>query len=133
MADAKIPATAYDLLGGKAVAHLAVVTPSGYPNSSPVWIDREGDMILVNSEAKRVKSQNMKVGSKVALSIVDPANPFRYLGVQGVVVDRRTEGADAHIDKLSARYTGKTPYPWSMPGDQRVVFVIKPVRVKAPH
>ena len=132
MADVKIPAAAHDLFGGKALAHLAVITASGFPNSSPVWIDREGDLILVNSEAKRVKSRHMAVGSKVALSVVDPANPFRYVGVQGVVVERRIQGADAHIDKLSERYTGKTPYPWRKPGDQRVVFVIKPTRVKAP-
>ncbi|HEX7926971.1 MAG TPA: pyridoxamine 5'-phosphate oxidase family protein [bacterium] len=133
MADAKIPASVHDLFGGKALAHLAVVTPTGFPNSSPVWIDREGDMVLVNSEAKRVKSQSMEVGSKVAISIVDPTNPFRYVGVQGVVVERRTKGAKEHIDALSARYTGKTPYPWIKPGDERVVFVIKPVRVKAPQ
>jgi len=130
---ATLPASAADFFTGKALAHLAVLTPSGFPMSSPVWIDRDGDRLLVNSEAKRVKSMSMAVGAKVAISIVDPANPFRYLGVQGVVVEKRTEGADAHIDKLSERYTGKSPYPWRQPGDQRVLFVIKPVRVKAPR
>jgi PPOX class probable F420-dependent enzyme len=131
MAANTIPASLHDLFASKALANLAVITKSGLPMVSPVWVDLDGNNVLINSEAKRVKSQNMGVGSKVALSIVDPTNPFRYIGVQGEVVERREAGADAHIDKLSQRYTGKSPYPWRQPGDQRVLFVIKPIRVKA--
>ena len=131
MANTTIPSSLHDLFASKALANLAVITKSGLPMVSPVWVDLDGNNVLINSEAKRVKSQNMDVGSKVALSIVDPGNPFRYIGVQGEVVERRVNGADAHIDKLSQRYTGKSPYPWRQPGDQRVLFVIKPIRVKA--
>jgi PPOX class probable F420-dependent enzyme len=127
---AKIPAAAADLFTGKALAHLATVGPTGRPLVSPVWVDREGDRILINSTKTRVKSQHMKPGAKVAMAIMDPASPFRYLGVQGVVAEVRTAGADEQIDRLAVRYLGKGPYPWRQPGDVRVLFVIEPTRVK---
>lgn len=132
MSSVKLPASVHDLFAGKALAHLAVITQSGRPLVSPVWIDRDGDHILVNSAEGRVKTGSMTVGARVALSIVDPQNPYRYVGVQGEVIERRTEGAEAHIDALSQRYLGK-PYPWRRPGERRVLFVIRPTRVKLPR
>lgn len=127
---AKIPETVADLFAGKAVAHLATVGSKGQPVVSPVWVDREGDRVLVNSVKGRVKAGHMSKGARVALDIVDPANAFRYVGVQGQVVEvRGPEIADKHIDKLSQRYLGK-PYPFKRPGDQRMVFVIEPSNVK---
>ena len=127
---AKIPDTVADLFSGKAVAHLATVGSKGQPLVSPVWIDREGDKILVNSEKGRVKSSHMAKGALVALDIIDPANPFRYVGVQGKVVDvRGHDVADKQLDRLSQRYIGK-PYPFRQPGDQRMLFVIEPTRIK---
>lgn len=126
---AKIPETVSDLFAGKAVAHLATVGSSGQPLVSPVWIDREGDRVLVNSVKGRVKTVHMAKGAKVALDVVDPSNPFRYVGVQGEVIEvRGPDVADKHIDKLSQRYLGK-PYPFRRPGDQRMVFVIEPSHV----
>jgi PPOX class probable F420-dependent enzyme len=130
MTAAKIPPAVDDLFSGKAIAHLASVSAKGQPLVTPVWIDREGDRILVNSTQGRVKNRNMAPGAKVALSIIDPANPYRYVGVQGRVVEARGhEVADKHLDKLSQRYIGK-PYPWRQPGDVRQLFVIEPTHVK---
>jgi PPOX class probable F420-dependent enzyme len=112
VAEKKIRAGVDDLFAGQALAHLATITASGRPLVSPVWIDRDGEMILVNSAAHRVKNRNMAVGAQVALAIADPANPYRYVSVQGVMVERRQEGAHAKLDRLSQRYLGK-PYPWA--------------------
>jgi PPOX class probable F420-dependent enzyme len=128
LANPTIPTGVADLFTGKHLAHLATLTASGRPMVSPVWIDREGDLILVNSAAGRKKNANMAVGARVALSIVDAANPFRYVGVQGEVIERRSDGDFAHIDKVSLRYMGK-PYP-RRPGEEREMFVIRPTRVK---
>ena len=125
-----IPAAAAALFTGKALASLATVGPTGQPLVTPVWIDRDGDKILVNSAKGRVKNRNMVKGAKVALCIVDPANPYRYLGVQGIVVEVTTRGADEHIDKLSLRYLGKAKYPNRQPGEVRELFVIEPTHVK---
>lgn len=119
-----------DLLCGKALAHLATVSPDGVPLVIPIWIDRDGDRILVNSSRGRVKNRNMTVGARVALSIVDPENPYRYLSLQGVVEESRTAGADEQLERLSQRYLGR-PYPWRRPGEERELFVIRPTRVRA--
>lgn len=127
---APIPAAAAALFTGKALAILATVGPTGQPLVTPVWIDRDGGRILVNSAKGRVKNRNMVKGAKVALCIVDPANPYRYFSAQGVVVEVTTQGADAHIDKLSQRYLGMAKYPNRQPGEVRELFVIEPTHVK---
>lgn len=130
MTAAKIPPAVDDLFSGKAIAHLATVSAKGQPLVTPVWIDREGGRILVNSTQGRVKNRNMAKGARVALAITDPANPYRYVAVQGRVVEvRGHEVADKHLDQLSQRYIGK-PYPWRQPGDVRQLFVIEPTSVK---
>ena len=125
----KIPESVHDLFSGQAVANFASVSPAGQPVVAPVWIERDGDRILVNSSKGRTKNRNMAVGSKVALTIMDPASPWRYVGVQGRVVDvRGPEVADEQLDRLSLRYIGKT-YPWRQPGEVRELFVIEPTYV----
>jgi len=130
MSAVKIPDTVADLFTGKAIANLATVTANGQPMVVPVWVDREGDNILINSAEDRVKNRHMTKGARVALAISDPANPYRYVAVQGRVVEARAPGAEAHIDKLAQRYLGKSPYPWRTPGVKRELFVIEPTRVK---
>ena len=71
----------------------------------------------------------MKEGAPVALSILDPDQPYRYLQVRGRVRKVTEEGAVAHIDKLAKKYIGQDKYPWSKPGDVRVIYEIEPARV----
>jgi PPOX class probable F420-dependent enzyme len=125
-----IPDSFKDLLQKKAFAHLATVMPDGSPQSTPVWFDVEGDVIRINSARGRVKDQNMRRNAKVALSILDPDNPYRYLGIRGRVVDVTEQGADAHIDTLARRYLGKD-YPFRQPGEVRVTYKIRPERVSS--
>ncbi|HUJ77240.1 MAG TPA: PPOX class F420-dependent oxidoreductase [bacterium] len=126
-----IPPQMADLLTGKALANLATVGPTGFPLVTPVWVDREGELILVNSAQGRRKDRNVQQNAKVALAVVDPANPYRYLGVQGTVVEVRSAGADEHLDRLAQRYLGQPKYPWRRPGEQREILVIRPTRVRA--
>jgi PPOX class probable F420-dependent enzyme len=123
-----IPDGFKDLFQKKAFAHLATVMPDGSPQSTPVWFDVEGDLIRVNSARGRVKDRNMRRNAKVALSILDPDNPYRYLGIRGTVVDVTEQGADAHIDALARKYIGKD-YPFRQPGEVRVTYKIRPERV----
>jgi hypothetical protein len=83
----------------------------------------------VNSAKGRVKDRNMRRNSAVALSIVDPSNPYRYLSVLGKVVDIAEQGADAHIDSLAKKYLGKDRYPYRRTGEVRVIYKIAPERV----
>jgi PPOX class probable F420-dependent enzyme len=125
----KIPAEMAALFEGKAVAHFATLMPDGTPQVTPVWIDREGDMLLVNSAKGRVKDRNVRANPKVGLSITDPGNPYRHLSVQGEVVEIREKGAEEHIDRLAKRYMGVETYPYRQPGQERVIYVIRPTRI----
>ena len=98
---AVIPDAYLDLLTQKTTfAHLATVMPDGSPQVTPVWFDYTNGLIRVNTAKGRVKQRNMKEGSPVALAIMDPDNPYRYIQVRGKVTRMTEEGADAHIDSL---------------------------------
>ena len=120
-----------DLLNEKkAFANLATLMPDGSPQVTPVWFDYTNGAIRVNSARGRVKDRNMKEGSPVALSILDPGNPYRYLQVRGKVRKVTEEGAFAHIDSLAKKYLGQDKYPYHKPGDVRVIYEIAPERVQ---
>lgn len=124
---ATIPDQYLDLLQQKAAfANLATLMPDGSPQVTPVWFDYKDGIIRVNSAKGRVKTRNMKTGSPVALAIMDPDNPYRHVQVRGHVGRVTEDGADAHIDALAKKYLGKDKYPFAQPGEQRVLFEIKP-------
>ena len=118
-----------ELFTGKTFAHLATIMPDGLPQVTPVWIDRDGDLLLVVSYKGRVKDRNIRKNPNVGLEISDPEQPYRYVSVQAEVVEIREEGAEAQLDKLSLRYLGKAIYPWAKPDLLPVIYVIKPIRV----
>jgi PPOX class probable F420-dependent enzyme len=124
-----IPDQFIDLFSKQAFAHLATLMPDGSPQVTPVWCDFDGANVRVNSAKGRVKDKNMRRNKKVALSVQDPENPYRYLAVQGEVVEISEEGADAHIDSLAKKYLGKDSYPFRGPGEVRVIYKIRPVNV----
>jgi PPOX class probable F420-dependent enzyme len=122
-----IPDKFLDLLQQKTTfAHLATTMPDGSPQVTPVWFDYQGGVIRVNSAKGRVKSRNMKTGVPVALSIMDPDNPYRYVQVRGKVGRVTETGADQHIDSLAKKYLGKDKYPFAQPGEVRVIYEIEP-------
>lgn len=124
---ATIPEKFNDLLFEKApLAVLATVMPDGSPQATPVWFDVEGGKVRVNTARGRVKDRNMSMNAKVALSIIDPQNPYRHLQIRGVVSAVKEEGADAHIDSLAKKYLGKDSYPFRNPSEVRVIYEIEP-------
>ena len=118
-----------ELFTGKTFAHLATIMPDGLPQVTPVWIDRDGDFLLVVSYKGRIKDRNIRKNPKVGLEISDPEQPYRYVSVQAEVVAIREEGAEAQLDKLSLRHLGKAKYPWGKPDLVPVIYVMKPIRV----
>ena len=123
-----IPDQYLDLLQQKkAVANLATVMPDGSPQVTPVWFDYAGGLVRVNSAKGRVKVRNMSEGARVALAIVDPENPYRYIQIRGRVARVTEQGASEHIDSLSKKYLGKDKYPFGQPGEVRMTFEIEPM------
>jgi len=113
-----------DLFEKKAFAQLATLMPDGSPQVSPVWVDFQDGLVLVNSARGRVKDRNIARDPRVALSIQDPDNPYRKLLLRGQVVEIITDGADAHIDKMALKYRGLEKYPNHRPGETRVIYKI---------
>jgi PPOX class probable F420-dependent enzyme len=127
---AAIPATHADLLTTKhAFANVATLNPDGSPQVTPVWVDFDGTHVLINTAKGRVKAKNLAREPRVALSISDPENPYRYLGIQGKVVEMTEQGGDAHIDKMAKKYMGKDTYPYRTPGEVRLLVKIAPEKV----
>ena len=122
----EIPAVYMDLLlEKKPLAHLATVMPDGSPQNTPVWFDYIDGKIRVNSALGRTKVRNMKMGAKVALSIVDPGNHDRYVQLRGTVTNvRQDDVAAAHIDQLAYKYMGLDKNPYANAKDIRVMFEI---------
>lgn len=126
---AKIPNPFKDIASKVAYAHLATLMADGRPQVTPVWFDLDGEYFRVNSAKGRIKDKNMRRHKHVALSIQDPENAYRYLAVQGEVVDITEDGADAHIDALAKKYLGKDKYPFRGPGEVRVIYKIRPDKI----
>jgi PPOX class probable F420-dependent enzyme len=127
---ATIPASHADLLTSKkAFANVATLNVDGSPQVTPVWVDFDGTHVLVNTAKGRVKARNFAREPRVALSIADPENPYRYLGIQGRVVEMTEIGGDAHIDKMAKKYLGKDSYPGRTPGEVRIIVRISPDKV----
>ncbi len=129
MASSAIPTNFMDLFQRPAFANLATLNADGSPQVTPVWCDFDGTHILVNTARGRVKDRNLRREPRVALSVLDPDNPYRYLGVQGRVVEMTEQGADAHIDKMAKKYLNKESYPFRTPSEVRVIVKIKPEKV----
>jgi PPOX class probable F420-dependent enzyme len=126
MAEQVIPDSHLDLFKKKAFAHLATLMSSGQPQVTPVWIDYDGHYVRFNTAEGRQKDKNLQRDGRVALSIMDPDNPYRYLEVRGRVADRTRTGADEHIDALAKKYLGQDQYPYRQPGEVRVIYKVEP-------
>jgi PPOX class probable F420-dependent enzyme len=121
-----------ELLGAPQFAVIATLMPDGSPHTSTVWVDSDGDDVLVNTSEGRVKPANVRRDPRVALPVWDRDDPYRQVIVRGRVVELTHEGAEDHIDELSRRYTGRFPYPWRSEGEQRVILRIRPDAVIRP-
>ena len=126
-----IPEKYMDLFHKKAFANLATLMPDGTPQVTPVWCDYDGTHVLVNSAKGRRKDKNMQERPSVALSILDPDNAYRYLEIRGTVDEITETGAAAHIDKMAHKYLGVDKYPFTQPGEVRVLYKIKPEHVSS--
>ena len=127
----KLSPGAVKLLQEPQLAQLATVMSDGSPQVTPVWVDVEpdGSHVLINTAEGRLKTKNTARNAKVAVSVVDSQNPWRYAIVRGEVVEQRREGADEHIDKMAQKYIGQEKYPFHRPDEQRVILRIKPHHV----
>jgi PPOX class probable F420-dependent enzyme len=103
-----IPVSHRDLVECPPVAALSTVTADGYPQTSVVWCDWDGEYIRINTMRGFAKERNMRRDPRVTLLCFDPKQPLRYLEVRGTVVGMTEHGAGAHLDALASKYAGRT-------------------------
>jgi PPOX class probable F420-dependent enzyme len=124
-----VPQQDLGLLESKALMHVATIGPKGEPQSSPVWFGWDGKYVSISQTKARQKYRNLVKDKRIALSIVDPENPYHYLEIRGTVV-RVEEDPEKHfIDSMAQKYLGVEKYPGNQPGDERVVLYIEPERI----
>lgn len=121
-----IPDNYRDLLESTALAHIATVGPQGEPQSNPVWFGWDGEHLRFSQTTARQKYRNLQREPRIALSIVDPSNPYRYLELRGRVVAVEPDPEQAFINSMAKKYMGEDVYPWHRPEDERVVIVVAP-------
>ena len=129
---AKIPESHIDLFNKKAFGSFTTLMSDGSPQTTPVWVDLVDGKVLVNSAMGRQKDKNVRRDPRVAVTLIDPDNPYRYLELRGRVSEITHEGADKHIDKMAKKYLENDKYPFSQPGEKRVIYKIDIERV-SPH
>ena len=133
---ASIPDSHRDLLEGPVAVGLVTVMPDGQPQATVVWCDLEGPFVMINTMKGFRKERNMRVRPRVAVLAVDPIDPLRWIEVRGIV-DLVDAGAEAHLDRLAALYTGAQRYfgevvPAELAESEvPVIGRITPVRVRA--
>lgn len=122
----QIPQGYRDLLETTALIHVATIGPDGEPQSNPVWFDWDGEHIKFSQTKTRQKYKNVERDPRIAVSLVDPENPYRYLEVRGEVTEVEEDPDNDFINAMAKKYLGMEEYPYHQPGDERIVLYVKP-------
>ena len=123
---APVPDSYKDLFQKRAFGSFTTLMPDGSPQTTPVWVDLVDGNVIVNTALGRQKDKNVRRDPRVAVTLIDPDNPYRYLEIRGRVNQVTQNGAEKHIDKMAKKYLDKDKYPFARPGEQRVLIKITP-------
>jgi PPOX class probable F420-dependent enzyme len=118
-----------ELLAAPNFVHVSTLRPDGSIQTVPIWVDVEGDTVVLNTAEGRAWPANLRRDGQTTLTVQNLENPYEYLTITGHLVQDTSEGADAHIDKMAQKYIGQDTYPFRQPGEQRVILRIAPDRV----
>jgi PPOX class probable F420-dependent enzyme len=127
----KLSEKAKKLLDGKNFANVATLMPDGSPQVAPVWVDREGDYVILNSAKSRQRTKNLKRDPRVAITIYDQTNPYSNISIRGKAVEITEKGAEDHIDSMNMKYHGSPKYPYHNSKDPRILIKAQVDRVHA--
>ena len=133
---ADLPVGARALLDNPVTATLACLNANGTIHQSPVWVDTDGEHVLLNTVRGRAKDRNLRARHNLSLMFTDPADPYRWMSIQGQVVAVIDEDDPQHgsaatesINKMSAKYLGHDVYPLRDPhtAEVRALFRVQPI------
>ena len=121
-----IPQSHLDILDDVSFGHVATIGPRGEPQCNPVWYHWDGKHLRFSQTTTRQKLANLKRDPRIAISILDPDDPYRYLEVRGRMVDVEDDPSFEFIDSMAKKYLDRDDYPWRRDVDHRVVVVVEP-------
>lgn len=124
-----IPSDLKDLLQITTLANVATLGPKGEPQVNPVWFGWDGEVIKFSTVKDRQKERNIQQDPRIAVLIVDPSNPYRYIEIRGTVERIEDDPDGSYIDEMAKKYMGVDEYPYKKEGDERVIVVIRPKSV----
>jgi PPOX class probable F420-dependent enzyme len=127
-----LPDSVKKLIEAKVFANVATLMKDGSPHVTQVWVDHDGDTVLINTNEGSQKHRNAVRNPMIALDVCDPANPYNMAVIRGLVREITFDGADAHIDKMAKKYLGQDKYQRRVPGVRRVLIKIEATHVVAP-
>jgi PPOX class probable F420-dependent enzyme len=125
-AAAVIPQGFEDLLEAPLIAHLATIRTDGQPQNNPMLFAWDGERISVSLTKTRKKYKNLLAEPRVAISVTDPKNPYRYVELRGSVDRIEEDDGNAFVNSLAKRYMGQDEYTWDPPGAERVIVSFVP-------
>ena len=125
---AELSEKAIELIQAKNVGSFGTIRDDGTPNVTPVWVDWDGQHVIVNTVAGRAKEKHLRRDPRGTVSVFNLENPYNYVSISGHA-ELTEEGASEHIDKMALKYLGQAKYPYHQPGDKRVIVKIRPERV----
>ena len=102
----------------------------GSPHNTVVWVDVHEGVIGFNTEEGRAKPRHLERNPQVALTVIDPQNPFRWISISGRA-ETTFDGADEQIDRLAKKYIDEDVYPWRVEDKRRITVRIQPEKVDA--
>jgi PPOX class probable F420-dependent enzyme len=117
------------LIDGKNFANVATLMPDGSPQVHPVWIDREGDIVVLNTARSRQRTRNLKRDPRVAICLYDQDNPYSNVSIRGRAIEITEKGAEEHIDKMNMKYRGTPKYAYHNANDPRVLIRVEANRI----
>lgn len=124
MTQTTLPESHADLLTRPAFAHLATIRPDGSPQSNVMWFEWDGELLRFTHTSTRQKYKNLQAEPRVAVSIADPDNNYRYVEIRGTVESITEDDAQASFYRhLQERYDSIYPINDAA---VRVIIAVRP-------
>lgn len=127
---AQLEGRSRELLEEPNFCFVATLRTDGTPHVAPVWVDVDGDTVVLNSATGRAWPTNLRRDERVTLTVANRENQYEYVSIRGRLAEETTDGADAHIDAMAKKYLGQDEYPFRQPGEERIILRIAPEKVR---
>ena len=113
----------------KNLIFISTINSDGSPQLTPVWGNYDDGYVLVSTAEGRLKHKNVLRDPRVSISVVDHDNPLNMTTIKGEVIEIIPHYDYIHANKLTKQYMGIDEYPFKRPGEKRIIFKIKPVKI----